>query len=125
LHGKPACRKVLRSNFDGWGSSALQRSKANGQRGWKRQPFGTRAALGTSPCEAGNSSRPAFPPIWGVALRKATVYGWRGLNVISSALPISINFPRYKTAIPVGDQPQVVGNEEQRHVVFVEQVDED
>ncbi len=31
------------------GSSVVQRSNASGQRGWKRQPVGIRAASGVSP----------------------------------------------------------------------------
>ena len=110
------------------GSSCRQRSKASGQRVWKRQPFGTRAALGTSPCSAGNSTRPALAPTCGVALRNATVYGWRGLNVISSARADLNQFSKIQDGNSVGDQPgkrQVVGDEQQRHVVLGAQVNQD
>src|SRR5207237_3720367 len=58
------------------GSSSGQRSKAYGQRGWKRQPLGGRPGSGTSPGNA--SGRKPLPSGCGTAPIRASLSGWSG-----------------------------------------------
>src|SRR6185369_7886617 len=83
------------------GSSTRQRSKAYGQRGWKRQPLGTCAASGVSPTRIVRFAR--VPAVGGSGDgetdTRACVYGLCGARMTRSAGPISMILPRYMTAI--------------------------
>ena len=59
------------------GRSTRQRSKAKGQRGWKRQPVGTSSALATSPLGT-MCSRRRVGSATGMAESSACVYGCFG-----------------------------------------------
>ena len=83
------------------GGSSTQRSKASGQRGWKRQPRRDVRRVG----RLADEDR----PLRALARRggsgdgetetSAAVYGWRGERMTVSAGPISMIRPRYMTAI--------------------------
>ena len=78
----------------------MQRSNASGQRGWKRQPDGTRAASGVSPTRIVRRGPPAAGGTGvGDTDTSAAVYGWCGDLITRSAGPTSMIRPRYITAI--------------------------
>ena len=81
----------------GRGRSTRQRSKAKGQRGWKRQPAGTSSGLATSPCGTMRSRR-SVGSATGIADSSACVYGCLGSRWMASREPISTISPRYITA---------------------------
>ena len=87
---------AARSLSGSCGSSVGQRSKATGQRGWKRQPLGIAVASGGSPWSSSRGSVRCSTR--GATASSAFVYGCCGSPSTCSVVPISTMRPRYITA---------------------------
>ena len=120
----PAGRRPATSRSSG--SVSLQRASATGQRGWKRQPGGTRTGFGVSPvricgavCSSGSRR--------GTTEISAFVYGCCGLRTTLPRRPLLDDPPQVHDRDPVGEvgrRREVVRDHEDAHPVLAQPVEE-
>ena len=109
-------------------SSSAQRSRARGQRGWKRQPPGRREASATSPFSRPRGrSKPAARACWAPRRRAPACTGAAAARARPPQLPSSIDAPEVHHRDAVAERPgsaDVVRDQEQRQPACAAQAEQ-